>query len=137
MMLETRPARVRVLLALSLSERAEVLDILHSERFVDRAPEAIVAVLLEEKKYLCSARTMYRLLPEHDELRERRHVRRPPQYHPEFMATAPRQTWSWDVTFLRGPTKGAEYPLYVIIDIYSRRIISWLLAQVDSAELAK
>ena len=124
--------------ALSHSERAEVLDILHSERFVDRAPEAIVAVLLEEKKYLCSARTMYRLLAEHDELRERRRVRRHPKYQrPELMATGPRQTWTWDVTFLRGPTKGVKYPLYVIIDNYSRCIVGWLLAQVESAELAE
>jgi len=86
----------------------------------DPSPRPIVAILLEEKKCLCSARSMHRLLAEHDELRERRHARRHPKYQrPELMATRPRQTWSWDVTFLRGPTKGSKYPLYVIIDIYS------------------
>lgn len=124
--------------ALSPEERAEVLDTLHSERFIDRAPEAIAAILLEENTYLCSARTMYRILAEHDELRERRHVRRHPKYkRPELMTTAPRQTWSWDVTYLKGPTKGVHYPLYAILDLYSRYLVGWLLAQVESAELAE
>ena len=110
---------------------------LHSERFVDRAPEAIVATLLEEGRWLCSARTMYRLLAEEGEVRERRRQRRHPEYkRPELLATAPNQVWSWDVTWLRGPVKGRYYYLYVLLDIYSRCVVGWTLARRENAELA-
>lgn len=110
---------------------------LHSERFVDRAPEAIVATLLEEGRWLCSARTMYRLLAEEGEVRERRRQRRHPEYkRPELLATAPNQVWSWDVTWLRGPVKGRYYYLYVLLDIYSRCVVGWTLARRENTELA-
>lgn len=114
-----------------------MLDVLHSERFVDRAPEAIVATLLEEGRWLCSARTMYRLLAEEGEVRERRRQRRHPEYkRPELLATAPNQVWSWDVTWLRGPAKGRYYYLYVLLDIYSRCVVGWTLARREKAEIA-
>jgi putative transposase len=114
-----------------------VLDVLHSERFIDRAPEAIVAALLEEGCWLCSARTMYRLLAEEGEVRERRRQRRHPEYkRPELLATAPNQVWSWDVTWLRGPVKGRYYYLYVLLDIYSRCVVGWTLARRENAEIA-
>lgn len=110
---------------------------LHSERFIDRAPEAIVATLLEEGRWLCSARTMYRLLAEEGEVRERRRQRRHPEYkRPELLATAPNQVWSWDVTWLRGPVKGRYYYLYVLLDIYSRCVVGWTLARRENAEIA-
>lgn len=114
-----------------------MLDLLHSERFIDRAPEAIVATLLEEGRWLCSARTMYRLLAEEGEVRERRRQRRHPEYkRPELLATAPNQVWSWDVTWLRGPVKGRYYYLYVLLDIYSRCVVGWTLARRENAEIA-
>lgn len=114
-----------------------MLDELHSERFVDRAPEAIVATLLEEGRWLCSARTMYRLLTAEGEVRERRRQRRHPEYkRPELLATAPNQVWSWDVTWLRGPVKGRCYYLYVLLDIYSRCVVGWTLARRENAEIA-
>lgn len=110
---------------------------LHSERFVDRAPEAIVATLLDEGRWLCSARTMYRLLAEQGEVRERRRQRRHPAYkRPELLATAPNQVWSWDVTWLRGPVKGRYFYLYVLLDIYSRCVVGWTLARRENAEIA-
>lgn len=114
-----------------------MLDLLHSERFIDRAPEAIVATLLEEGRWLCSARTMYRLLAAAGEVRERRRQRRHPEYkRPELLATAPNQVWSWDVTWLRGPVKGRYYFLYVLLDIYSRCVVGWTLARRENAEIA-
>jgi putative transposase len=122
---------------LSAAERQEVLELLHSERFVDKAPEVIVPTLLDEQRWLCSARTMYRLLAAEGELRERRRQRRHPEYkRPELLATAPNQVWSWDVTWLRGPTKGQYYYLYVLLDIYSRCVVGWTLARRESADIA-
>ena len=124
--------------ALSPEERQDVLDELHSERFVDKTPETIVAKLAGEGRYLCSVRTMYRILAEEGELRERRHQRRRPVYaKPELMATAPNQTWSWDVTYLRGPTRGVHYYLYVILDIFSRYIVGWVLARSEDSAIAE
>nr|WP_276605043.1 DDE-type integrase/transposase/recombinase [Nannocystis sp. RBIL2] len=112
------------------------MELLHSERFVDKAPEVIVPTLLDEQRWLCSARTMYRLLAAEGELRERRRQRRHPEYkRPELLATAPNQVWSWDVTWLRGPTKGQYYYLYVLLDIYSRCVVGWTLARRESADI--
>lgn len=128
-----RPGR-----ALDPEERQEVLDLLHSERFVDKAPEAIVAILLDEGRFLCSARTMYRLLAGEGEVRERRRQRRHPEYkRPELLATAPNQTWSWDVTWLRGPVPGVYFYLYVLLDIFSRCVVGWTLARSEDTEIAK
>ena len=124
--------------ALSDPERSAVLEVLHGERFVDRAPPAVVATLLEEGHYLCSARTMYRILASRDEVRERRAQARRPHYtRPEQVATAPNQVWTWDLTKLRGPEKWTYYILYVVLDLYSRLIVAWMLAHRESGELAR
>lgn len=123
--------------ALSEHERQLVLDVLHEPRFVDRAPAAVYAALLDENRYCCSIRTMYRLLDANHEVRERRDQLRHPQYQkPELLATAPNQVWSWDITKLLGPQKWTYYYLYVILDIYSRYAVGWLLAERENADLA-
>jgi putative transposase len=124
--------------ALSAAERAEVLGVLHHERFVDQAPASVYATLLDEGRYLCSVPTMYRLLRAADEIRERRRqATHPPTIKPELLATAPNQVWSWDITKLLGPVKWTYFYLYVIIDIFSRYVPGWLLARRESAELAE
>jgi transposase InsO family protein len=131
----TRPAPPR---ALSPIEKAQVRELLNSERFQDLAPREVYAALLDEERYLCSISTMYRILAAHAEVRERRNQLRHPAYRkPELMATGPNQVWSWDITKLRGPSKGVYYYLYVMIDIYSRYVVGWLIAEVESAELAE
>jgi putative transposase len=128
-----RPAR-----ALSGEERQAVLAALHAERFTDKAPAEIYATLLDEGTYLCSMRTMYRVLSEEDEVRERRDQLRHPQYHkPELLATGPNQVWSWDITRLLGPVKWSYFHLYVILDIFSRYAVGWMVAQRESATLAE
>jgi putative transposase len=113
------------------------LDTLHEARFVDRAPAEVYATLLDENRYLCSIRTMYRLLDSHDEVRERRDQLRHPRYQkPELLATAPNQVWSWDITRLLGPAKWNYFYLYVILDVFSRYVVGWLLAHCESADLA-
>lgn len=103
-----------------------------------RSPGQIVAVLLDEGRYVCSESTMYRLLREHGELRERRRQRRHPEYRkPELLATAPNQCWSWDITKLRGPTPGEWYALLVMLDIYSRMVVGWMLVRRAKASIAK
>lgn len=115
-----------------------MLDELHSERFVDRAPTDVWASLLDEGTYLCSPRTMYRILEDEDEIRERRNQARHPHYaRPELMATGPNQLWSWDITKLLGPTKWTYYSLYVILDVFSRYAVGWMLAYKESATLAE
>ena len=124
--------------ALSAEERQVVLGELHSERFVDRAPAEVYATLLDEDCYLCSIRTMYRLLSDSQEIRERRDQLRHPQYHkPELLATGPNQVWSWDITKLLGPAKWAYFYLYVIMDIFSRYVVGWTLAERESGQLAQ
>jgi len=131
----TRP---RPPLALAISERQEVLHTLHSERFMDQAPPVIYASLLDEGRYLCSVRTMYRILAQENEVRERRNQRRHPHYtKPELIATGPNQVWSWDITKLKGPAKWSYFHLYVILDIFSRLVVGWMVAYRESAELAK
>jgi len=128
----TRPAR-----ALCDHERQEVLSVLHSEQFVDKAPAEAHAMLLDEGRYLCSVRTMYRVLDANKEVRERRNQLRHPSYKkPELLATAPNQVWSWDITKLLGPVKWTYYYLYVILDIFSRYAVGWLLAHRETAALA-
>jgi len=124
--------------ALAEDERQSVLDVLHEPRFVDRAPAAVYAQLLDEHRYLCSIRTMYRVLAANHEVRERRdQLRHPPYHKPELLATAPNQVWSWDVTKLLGPAKWTYYYLYVILDIFSRYVVGWMLAQRENADLAR
>jgi putative transposase len=124
--------------ALSSEERVQVRETLNSERFMDKAPRQVYAALLDEGHYLCHWRTMYRVLAAHDEVRERRQVRRHPIYKkPELLATAPNQVWSWDITYLRGPQKWEHYPLYTVLDIYSRYVVGWMIAEVESSDLAR
>ena len=107
--------------ALSTPEKQEVLDTLHSERFQDQAPHEVYATLLDERRYLCSIRTMYRILEGNAEVKERRNQLRHPDYKkPELLATGPNQVWSWDITKLLGPVKWSYFYLYVILDIFSR-----------------
>jgi putative transposase len=135
---EPKPRARRSPRALSTEERQAVIDVLHEPRFVDRAPPAVYAQLLDEGSYLCSERTMYRLLAENGEVRERRDQLRHPQYaKPELLATRPNQVWSWDITKLRGPAKGTYYQLYVILDIYSRYVVGWMVALRENGELAR
>jgi putative transposase len=131
-------AKVRSKRSLSEEERQRILCVLHEDRFADKAPAEAYAALLDEGVYLCSIRTMYRILNEHSEVKERRNVLRHPQYKkPELLATAPNQVWSWDITKLRGPAKWTNYYLYVIIDIFSRHAVGWMIAHRENAELAK
>jgi len=129
-----RPSPAR---ALSETERTAVLDLLHTERFVDASPAATYATLLDEGRYLASERTMYRILAEASEVRERRAQRRHPVYaRPELLATGPNELWSWDITKLRGPARWTYYQLYVLLDVYSRYVTGWMVATRESAALA-
>lgn len=133
----TPPVTRRPPLALSAEERQAVLDLLHSPRFVDATPRQAWAELLDEGIYLCSVRTMYRYLHAAGETRDRRNQRYRPSYaRPELLAKAPNQVWSWDITKLKGPTKWTCFHLYVILDVYSRYVVGWMLAHRESATLA-
>jgi len=124
--------------ALSMEEKQAVVDILHAGRFVDRAPHEVYATLLDEGKYHCSVSTMYRILKENKEVRERRNQLRHPIYQkPELLATGPNQVWSWDITKLLGPVKWSYFYLYVILDIFSRYVVGWMVATRESAILAE
>jgi putative transposase len=132
-----RPARRKHPRALSSAETQRVLQTLHAERFVDQAPAQVVATLLDEGTYLCSERTMYRVLNANGEVRERRDQLRHPSYQkPELLATGPNQLWSWDITKLPGPAKWSYWYLYVILDVYSRLVVGWMVADRESAALA-
>jgi len=124
--------------ALASTEQSAVLSCLHEERFQDCSPAQIYAALLDEGRFHCSIRTMYRLLETHGESRERRdQLTHPPYQKPELLATAANQLWSWDITKLRGPVKWTVYHLYVILDVFSRYVVGWMIAYRESAELAK
>jgi putative transposase len=124
--------------ALRPEERAQVLTVLHEPRFLDLAPAEVYATLLDDGTYHCSERTMYRVLAAHAEVRERRAQRRHPIYAaPELLATAPNQLWSWDITKLKGPTTGSWYHLYVLLDVFSRYVVGWMIAPRESAALAE
>ena len=130
-----RPTPTR---ALTDVERRTVLDVLHEPRFADQAPAEVYARLLDENRYLCSERTMYRILAENAEVRERRDQLRHPAYKkPELLATAPNQVWSWDITKLLGPAKWTYFYLYVVLDIFSRYVVGWMIAHGENATLAK
>lgn len=123
--------------ALSPSERQTVLQQLNSPRFADQSPREAWATLLDEGTHLCSVRTMYRILKSENSVRERRNQLRHPKYKkPQLLATGPNQVWSWDLTKLHGPEKWNYYHLYVILDIYSRYVVGWMLASRESGELA-
>jgi putative transposase len=125
--------------ALSELERSRVLDLLHSDRFVDSSPAQVWATLLDEGRYLCSERTMYRLLAaRHGSVRERRAQLTHPAYaRPELLATGPNEVWSWDITKLKGPAKWTCFHLYVILDVFSRYAVGWTVQPRENADLAK
>jgi putative transposase len=132
------PPRRRSPRALGEAERAAVLEQLHTPRFVDLAPGEVYATLLDEGTYLCSERTMYRLLGAHAEVRERRDQLRHPVYAaPELLARRPNELWSWDITKLRGPAKWTYFYLYVMLDVFSRYVVGWMIAHGESATLAE
>jgi putative transposase len=123
--------------ALGPAERRQVKETLYSERFADQAPREVYATLLDEGEYLCSVRTMYRILDEDQAANERRNQLRHPEYKkPELLATGPNQVWSWDITKLLGPQKWTYYYLYVILDVFSRYVVGWMLAHRESSDLA-
>jgi putative transposase len=131
---QPRPTPAR---ALSEKERDRVFDTLCPERFVDRSPTEVVATLLDEEVYLCSERTMYRVLASEMPVQERRAQRTHPEYKkPELMATAPNQVWSWDITRLLGPKKWSYYYLYVIMYIYSCYVVGWIVVDRENSALA-
>ena len=120
--------------ALPESERAQVLAHLRTPRFADQTPTEVYATLLDEGVYLCSIRSMYRILATQGEVAERRRLRRHPVYQkPELLAEGPNQVWSWDITKLMGPVKWSYFYLYVILDIFSRRVVGWRVEHAESA----
>jgi transposase InsO family protein len=123
---------------LSVEERRRVLEILNSQRFLDAAPAQIYAKLLDEGLYLCCERTMYRILYDAQEVRERRNQLRHPTYlKPELLATAPNQVWTWDITKLKTQIRGHHYSLYVVLDIFSRYVVGWMVAECEATTLAE
>jgi putative transposase len=137
---QPRPARPRPTPARALSEpeREAVLEVLHSKRFVDVSPEEAYATLLDEGTYLCSTRTMYRILAtHHGGVRERRDQLTHPAYaKPELLAERPNELWSWDVSKLMGPAKWTYYYLYVILDVFSRYVVGWTVQHRETGQLA-
>ena len=130
-----RPSSPR---ALSADERTIVLDALHEPRFMDLAPQEVYATMLDEGRYLCSERTMYRILAANKEIRERRdQLRHANHPRPELLATKPNELWSWDITKLKGPAKWTYFYLYVVLDVFSRYVVGWMIATEESAVLAK
>ena len=129
-----KPART-----LSEAERENVRHVLNSDRFQDKSPYQVYATLLDdEQTYLCSISSMYRILHENDEVRERRQQRQHPHYvKPELLATQPNQLWSWDITKLLGPAKWTYYYMYVILDVFSRYVVGWLISEQESAQIAE
>ena len=140
--LNPKPARPsvprRVARRLTEEERGLVRCALHDERFVDLPPAEVYATLLDEGKFLCSMSTMYRILREDSEVRERRNQLRHPWHPaPELLASRPNEVWSWDITKLKGPVKWVYFYLYVILDVFSRYVVGWMVAYQESAALAK
>lgn len=124
--------------ALSPEEEEAVLNVLNSPRFMDKSPWEVYPALLDEGTYLCSVSTMYRILRKHNQVRERRNQLVHPTYvKPELLATGPNQVWTWDITWLRGPLTGTSYALYVVIDLYSRYVVGWTVADTESAHVAE
>lgn len=137
---EAAPAKVRAKPQRSLSEneKKQILSCLNSERFMDCSVAEVYATLLDEGTYLCSIRTMYRLLAAHGEVKDRRNQRQHPHYaKPELLATEPNQLWSWDITKLYGPQKWSYFQLYVILDVFTRYVVGWMITHRESGTLAE
>jgi putative transposase len=123
---------------LTEAERQRILSVLRSEEYCDLAPAQVWARLLDDGSYLCSISTMYRLLAIAGENRERRRQRtHPARKRPELIACRPNQVWSWDITKLQGPERGVHYELFVVIDIFSRYVVGWLVSPAETGELAE
>jgi putative transposase len=134
----TPPRRPSPPRSLPATERTAILELLHAAPFVDLAPAQVYARLLDTGRYLCSERTMYRILAAHQEVRERRAQLRHPHYAaPQLLATRPNQLWSWDITKLLGPATWTYFYLYVILDVFSRYVVGWMVAHRESATLAE
>lgn len=119
-------------------EREYILSVMNSDKYMDKSPYEIKASKLDEGEYLCSERTMYRLLEDNNQVRERRNIKQSNNYKkPELLATQPNEVWTWDITKLKGPAKWTYFYLYVIIDIFSRYIVGWMVAYKETAVLAK
>jgi len=124
--------------AYSKEEREEILMVMNSDAYMDKTPYDIHASQLDKGNYLCSVSTMYRILDENNQLKERRNIKRSNNYQkPELLATEANQVWSWDITKLKGPAKWTYFYLYVIIDIFSRFVVGWMVAYRESATLAQ
>ena len=136
---EPRERRPSPPLKLSPDEVDEIVEVLNSPRFMDQSPRQVWATLLDEdERYLCSIRTMYRILESRGEVRERRNQARRPKYKkPELLATGPNEVWTWDITKLKGATKGSWLYLYVVLDIFSRYVVGWTVAPREQADLAE
>ena len=133
-----RRPRPRSPLALSEPEREAILEVLHAPAYVNRSPRTVFAMLLDAGRYLASVSSFYRILRAAGEVRPRRNeLTHPPYAKPELLASGPRQLWSWDITKLKGPAKWVHYHLYVILDVFSRYVVGWMLAPRESAELAQ
>jgi len=131
------PARPRPARALTTDEREAILAQLYSPRFRDWSPAQVCATLIDEGLYMCSPRSMYRLLSSHGQARERRNqLVHPPYQKPELSASGPNQLWSWDITKLLGPSKWTYFYLYVIIDVFSRYVVGWMVAYSERGGLA-
>lgn len=124
--------------ALSTEEKQQVLDLLHSDRFIDKTPYEVFNTLIDNGEYYCSTRTMYRVLEEQGETQDRRQQRNHRDaVKPELIATRPNEVWSWDITKLRSDRKWMYFYLYVILDIFSRYVVGWLIADCESKDLAR
>jgi len=124
--------------SLSKEERDEILMLMNSNTYMDKTPYEIYASQLDKGNYLCSVRTMYRILEDNNQVKERRKIKRSNNYQkPELLATSANQVWSWDITKLKGPAKWTYFYLYVIIDIFSRLVVGWMVAYRESAILAQ
>lgn len=134
----SQPAKRIPNFAYSIKERETIVSVLNSEWYLDQTPYEIYSSELDNGNYWCSVRTMYRILHNHDQVQERRNQRRHITYSkPELLATHPNQVWSWDITKLKGPRKWTYFYLYVIVDIFSRLIVGWMVAFSEKAVLAK
>ena len=123
--------------ALTAAEKVKIRSVLNGQRFVDQSPREVYATLLDEGIYLCHWRTMYRILSEHHEVRERRDQRKQPQNtKPQLVATGPNELWSWDITLLKGPARRLFYYLYVILDVFSRLVVGWMIADFEASHLS-